>query len=288
MITQAFEYIQAATLQEALQALVHHGESARALAGGQLLIPALKRRELNVAALIDIGRLPELGMIEQNGNVLQIGAAVTQADVQSSQLVTRNFPMLAQAAQSIGDPMVRNRATVGGAALNIDPAADWLCILKLLDATLHFFGINGTSLVQVNQPQAQAGLVGSLAGQLLTHVSLPLPPEPMQAHYLKIRHASTGYARVGVAAARLSLESDSTGIRVAVTGTLAQTQRLSFLEQSVATLRIDPKANWLTDADALGELPYQKDDADSNGYNRHLTLTMVCKALSQLGLHANS
>lgn len=282
MITQPFEYIRAASVSEAVQALAHHGAQSKVLAGGQLLIPGLTSRQIALATLIDITHVPELLRIERFGDELRVGAAVTQAQVLRSELVRTHFPMLAQVAASIGDPMVRNRATLCGAALNTNPAADWLCILQLLNATLHFTDTTGFTQLHVAQADATQQLRTIAPTQLLTHVSLPLSATPMRAHYEKIRHENTGYARIGVGCAWLKPAVGAVQVRVAITGTLTRALRLHGLEQQLATFPATAWESSLMDPNQLRDLPYLGDEPDALGYHHYLTRSTLRRALGKL------
>src|SRR3954470_21339555 len=109
---------------------------AKLLAGGHTLIPAMKLRLANPAALIDISGLAELSFIRGDGDALSIGATATHAEVANSELVRSAIPALAQLASEIGDPAVRHMGTIGGAVANNDPAADYPAGVLGLGATV--------------------------------------------------------------------------------------------------------------------------------------------------------
>jgi len=131
----AFDYRRPATLEEAERALAAM-EGAKLLAGGQTLIPAIKLRLNRLGALIDLSAIAQLNGVARDGDALIVGAMTTHADIAASPVVARAIAGLAELAEGIGDPQVRNRGTIGGSLANNDPAADYPAAVLALDATL--------------------------------------------------------------------------------------------------------------------------------------------------------
>ncbi|MEK6610876.1 MAG: FAD binding domain-containing protein, partial [Gemmatimonadota bacterium] len=122
MIPAAFDYHAPGSLADALALLDRHGEDAKVLSGGQSLLPLLKLRLGQAGHLVDIGRIQGLSYIKEEGGVLKIGAATTEAMLERSDLIRAKYPILLDTALVIADPLVRNRATVGGNLAHGDPA----------------------------------------------------------------------------------------------------------------------------------------------------------------------
>ena len=128
----AFDYLAPATLKEALGALAEAGEDGRVLAGGQSLVAMLNMRLARPALLVDITRLPELGEIEDRGNVIRIGAAVRQATLECRPDLAGTLPLVAQAMPWVGHEQLRSRGTVCGSLAHADPSAELpLCLIAL-------------------------------------------------------------------------------------------------------------------------------------------------------------
>ncbi len=136
MIPGAFEYHSPTTLTEALDLLERHGDDAKLLAGGQSLIPAMRFRLAAPETLIDLGRLPDLDYIREEGGELRIGALTRESALEESALIRERYPMLADAAAVIADPLVRNQATVGGNVAHADPANDHPAVMLAYGATV--------------------------------------------------------------------------------------------------------------------------------------------------------
>ena len=135
-------YHRASSVAEAVQLLTNN-EGAKVLAGGHSLIPMMKLRLATPAVLVDIGRIESLKGIEAGDAGLSIGALTTFAEIASSDMVKQHAPLLAEAAALVGDPTVRNRATIGGNVSHGDPASDSPTVLTALGAVLNVTGPGG-------------------------------------------------------------------------------------------------------------------------------------------------
>jgi carbon-monoxide dehydrogenase medium subunit len=192
------------------------------LAGGMTLLPTMKMRLARRSRLIDLSALHELRGVRIRPEGIEIGAMTSHVEVQESVEVRRLLPGLAGLAGGIGDPLVRNRGTIGGSLANSDPAADYPAAVLGLGATVV------TNLRRIPGDQFFKGMfVTALApGELITHVSFPLP---RRCAYLKFRNPASRYAVVGV-----MIAETTDGIRVAVTGAGPQVFRLAAFEQALA------------------------------------------------------
>jgi aerobic carbon-monoxide dehydrogenase medium subunit len=148
MIPKAFTYQRPTSLAEAVRLLASHAEEAKLLAGGHSLVPMMKLRLAAPTMLIDIGRLAELSGIREQENTLVLGACTTHYAAESSELLQRRCPLLAETAASIGDVQVRNRGTIGGSIAHADPAADWPAAILALGAQIRLVSSTGERLVK--------------------------------------------------------------------------------------------------------------------------------------------
>ncbi|MEW5911984.1 MAG: FAD binding domain-containing protein [Thermodesulfobacteriota bacterium] len=129
-------FIHAASLAEALAALA--SGQGRVLAGGTDLMVALRAARLSggelPAELVDVAAVPELQQLELEGPAPLVGAGLSFARLAADPGVRARYPLLAQAAASVGSPQVRHRATIGGNVANASPAADGVTALAALGA----------------------------------------------------------------------------------------------------------------------------------------------------------
>src|SRR3972149_7861813 len=113
MIPAPFDYVRASSVDEAVSLLGRHGEDAKLLAGGHSLLPLMKLRLATPSVLIDVGRLKELSYIKDAGDRVAIGGLTRHRDLEISDLLQEQVPILAHAAGQVGDPQVRHRGTIG-------------------------------------------------------------------------------------------------------------------------------------------------------------------------------
>ena len=141
-------YVLAATIDEAVQALARAGGSARPVAGGtDLLLELQQGRHEPVHTLVDVSAIPDLQRLEERGGQLFIGAGVPVARIVEHPLVRRHAPAVVEACGLIGGPQVRNTATLGGNVAHALPAADGMISLAAMDAVAEAASVNGTRLI---------------------------------------------------------------------------------------------------------------------------------------------
>ena len=214
-----FEYQRPTDRAAALAAM--QGD-ARYLAGGQSLVQAMKLRLSSSERLVDLGGIADLKGIKVDGGNVVIGAMTTHSAVAQSADVNKALPALAALAGSIGDQMVRNMGTLGGAIANADPAACYPAAVVGLGATVQtnkrsiagdsfFTGLYETAL----QP-----------GELITAVSFPIP---QKAAYVKLKQPASRFALVGV-----FVSQGAGGVRVAVTGCKNSVFRVKAIEDALS------------------------------------------------------
>ena len=171
-----FSYRRASSVSAAVAAAAQADDAAY-LAGGMTLLPVLKLRLANPSDLIDLGGLGELRGIRREDDAVVIGAMTTHAEVAASAEVKQSIPALAALAESIGDPQVRNRGTLGGSVANADPAADYPAAVVGLGATVQ------TDSRTIASDEFFTGLFETALepGELVAAVSFPDSP-PRSLH----------------------------------------------------------------------------------------------------------
>ena len=132
MIPVAFDYERVDTAEAAIALLAEHGDDAKLLAGGHSLLPLMKLRFATPSVLIDVGRITELAYVRDAGSSVAIGALTRHHDVQHSDLLKAQVPILAHAAGQVGDQQVRHRGTIGGSIAHGDPASDLPAVVLAL------------------------------------------------------------------------------------------------------------------------------------------------------------
>ncbi len=205
MIPAAFDYHRPDTLDEAVKLLSSHGDQAKILSGGMSLLPMLKLRLASFAHLVDIGRVPGLDYIKEEGGFLKIGAMTRQAALERSDLIRSKYPVLADAVPLIADPLVRNRGTVGGNVANGDPGNDQPAIMLALGASFVARGPKGERSIPANQFYKGLYSTALAPNEILTEIRIPAPPPRSAGAYAKLKR-KTGDFAVAAAAVQLTLD----------------------------------------------------------------------------------
>jgi len=133
----AFDYVRAATPEEALEVLDQEGGDARILAGGQSLLPMLTMRLARPHVLVDIMAVAEWRELRDHAAGLRIGAAVRQAALERLDDLPRRQPLLAAALPWVGHAQTRSRGTVCGSVAHADPSAELPLVLVALGGEVY-------------------------------------------------------------------------------------------------------------------------------------------------------
>jgi len=270
VIPVAFDYVRAGSADEAISLLAQHGDDAKLLAGGHSLLPLMKLRLATPSVLVDIGRLSDLSYIRDGGDHVAIGALTRHRDVEISELLASQVPLLAHAAGEVGDNQVRHRGTIGGSVSHADPASDLPATLLALDAT---FVIRGEGGAERSVPATGffKGFFESDLGptDLLTEIRVP-KTAGAGWNFQKFNRRAQDWAIVGVAAWR---NGNGSGIGLVNMG--GTPLRATAVEQALA------QGASISDAAELaaeGTEPPTDLNA-SPEYRRHLAKVLVRRAL---------
>ncbi len=243
MQARSFDYVRPQTVSKAIQLLSEHGSRAKVLAGGQSLIPVLKLRLANPRILVDINDLPGLAFIEERGKQLRIGALTRHREFGRSKLVQSKYPILADAAGSLGDPQVRNLGTIGGALAHADPASDWGTALLAFDAELIARGPKGTRTIPIDRFFKDTFMTALRPSELLTEIRLPKSEAGDGGAYLKLKRKTGDFATVGVAV-QLGLDPkrNISGIRIGLASVGSTPVRTIGAEKALTGKHAGPAA----------------------------------------------
>ncbi len=194
-----FEYFVPDTLEQAFELLREYGDDAKILAGGQSLVPAMNFRIHQPEVLVDLNRLPELGYIREDGNVVRVGAMTRERHLEFDDLIAKRTPLLHEAVPFIAHPQIRNRGTIGGSLVNADPAAELPVLMLALNARLKSRNTSSERWIE-----AQDFFVGMFttaleADELLVEIELPVIPPHTGWSFMEVAPRAGDYALMGVA-----------------------------------------------------------------------------------------
>lgn len=200
MIPSAFDYHAPETIDEAISLLGQYGEQAKVLSGGQSLLPLLKLRLGFATHLVDIGRIPGLEYIKEEDGYLKIGGSTRETALERSDLVKSKYPILWDTTLVIADPLVRNRATVGGNLAHGDPANDHPATMLALGAEVVVVGSKGERTIPVAEFFIGLFSTALQSDEILTEIRLPIPPARSGGAYVKLERKVGDYATAATAA----------------------------------------------------------------------------------------
>jgi carbon-monoxide dehydrogenase medium subunit len=268
MIPAPFEYVRAGSADEAIAALVEHGDEAKLLAGGMSLLPLMKLRLATPAMLVDVGRVRELSYVRDSGDHIEVGALTRHRDLETSDVLAAQCPPLRTVASEVGDNQVRHRGTIGGSVSHGDPASDLPALLLALDAVFVVRGPSGERTVSATE--FFRGFLETVLepDELLTEIRVPKIPGAGFS-YQKFQRRAQDWAIVGAMAVR------DGGTRVALVNMGATPLRAVAVEETLGG-----------GASIAEAAEHAADDTDPSAdinatpeYRQHLARVLVRRAL---------
>ncbi|MGZ5651772.1 MAG: FAD binding domain-containing protein [Usitatibacter sp.] len=199
MIPREFEYHAPKSIPDALGLLKQFGDEAKLLAGGHSLLPMMKLRFAQPGHLIDLGRIPELKGIREDGGTLRIGAMTTENELIWSKLLQAKCPLLVEGARLISDPQVRYKGTIGGDVSHGDPGNDHPALMLVLGASFVLKAASGERVVP-----ADGFFVGTYEtlmkpGEIMTEIRIPVPAPGTGYCYSKLKRKVGDFATAAAA-----------------------------------------------------------------------------------------
>lgn len=183
---QAFEYIDAKSVDEAVALLDEKGDKARLLAGGTDLIVQAREGRRTLEWMIDIKSIPEVNELTYDSETgLTLGAAVPCYQIYAVDTLCEAYPALIDATKIIGGTAIQGRAAVGGNLCNASPAADCIPPLIVLNATCVVAGSNGEREIPVEDFCTGPGQTALQKGEMLVSLKIPAPQQNSSSYYLR-------------------------------------------------------------------------------------------------------
>ncbi len=183
---QAFEYIDAKTVSEAVALLNEKGDKARLLAGGTDLIVQAREGRRELDWMIDIKSIAEVNELAYDSETgLTLGAAVPCYQIYAVDAICEAYPGLVDATKIIGGTAIQGRAGVGGNLCNASPAADCIPPLIVLNSTCVIAGANGEREIAVEDFCTGPGQTALEKGEMLVSLKIPAPPKNSSSYYLR-------------------------------------------------------------------------------------------------------
>ena len=280
---EPLDIFQPTSIRDAAALLKEKGPGGRFLAGGTDLVIAVKEKNFSPKYVVDLKRIPGLsGIREEADGGLRIGALTTMREVETSPVILKRFPFLAQSAAEVGSVQIRNRATVGGNMANATPSADVAPALLALEARAKIAGLNGERVVELEQFFRGPGQTVMTPEEILTEIVIPPTKPCLVGEYIKFSpREMMDLAYIGVAVAFVFKpgEKRCEKVRIALGAVSPTPMRArgaeSLLEGQILTEELAEKAG----AEAARESKPISDVRSSAEYRREMVCVNTKRAL---------
>jgi aerobic carbon-monoxide dehydrogenase medium subunit len=275
-----FDYACPTTLSEAVQLLASRDGDAKALAGGQSLMPMLAFRLAQPALLVDLRKLADLREIRISAKGVALGAMVRWRDIEDDERLVTSHPLLKAAIAHVAHYQIRNRGTVGGSIAHADPAAELPGIAMTCDAEIAVVGKSGAHVIQAADFFQGALTTALTPDEIIVEIRLPAWPAGRRWGFQEFARRRGDFALAGAA---VFYDRDERGkacnAHVGVVGVADRPLRLDAVEDVLNGCFIDEATIAKAEAAASAAVDPQDDIHASAAYRRALVGTMVERAL---------
>ncbi|WKA26501.1 FAD binding domain-containing protein [Bradyrhizobium roseum] len=275
-----FEYVRPQSLAEACE-LLAGDEDARAIAGGQTLVPMLAMRLARPTKLIDIMRLPELAGIRTEGGAVVVGATTRQVIAERDPLVRAQLPALAAVLPWVGHPATRNRGTVGGSIANADPSAEIPLVAVTLGAEIMLATPDGPSSMPADDFFIGPMLTTIAPGECVSAVRFPVwEHRSVGVGFFEVSARKSDFAFAS-ALAQVALDEDGRCIDIALGVGGVGDRPLRLDVSPLLGTRLDAASVAEAVHASAGDLEASSDLHASASYRRRVAITLGKRAIEQ-------
>jgi aerobic carbon-monoxide dehydrogenase medium subunit len=274
-----FEYACPATINEAVALLAAHNGDAKALAGGQSLVPMMAFRVAQPSLLVDLRKLPGLREIKVGADGVRLGAMVRWRDILDNARLATAHPLLKHAISYVAHYQIRNRGTVGGSLAHADPAAEMPCIAQTCDAEISVAGKAGTRTVKAADFFLGALTTALKPDEIITEVLLPAWPASRRWGFQEFSRRRGDFALAGIALYYDENRGKASNAHIGVFGVGDRQKRLTPAEAALDGNAVDDATMAKVGEAASASVEAQDDIHASAAYRASLTGTMTERAL---------
>ncbi|MDP9343383.1 MAG: xanthine dehydrogenase family protein subunit M [Actinomycetota bacterium] len=283
MNLKPFEYVEAKSVEDALEALSAYGDGARVIAGGTVVVPLMKMRMVQPEALVSLSSVEGLAGVRAEGSALSVGALATHRAVSMSAAVHDHAPLLARACGRVASPVIRSMGTLGGNLCHGESASDPPSALLALGGSIRLRGPAGERVVPVEE--FFLGFYETAIGpeEVLTHVEVRRQPPGARWRYLKwTPRAREDKPLVGLAALLEMEDGTCRRASLAVGGVADRPVRLDRASAALSGRRVDEPAIAEAAEAAAAEAEPIDDLQASAGYRRDMLRVWVARTLRDM------
>lgn len=278
LLTQEPEYLEPATIQEAVQLLERHGPNAKLIAGGTDLLVQMKLERAHPTCLISLKNIPGLQFIG-NGSTLRIGAATLLRDVLSFCSGKEKYAALFEALTALATAPIRNMGTLGGNLCNASPAADSAPPLLVLDARVKICGLNGERMLPMTQFFKDVNRTLVAPNEILTEIQIPPVPGGSGSAFQKISRVGADISKASVAVFLTRNKDHCTSCRIALGSVAPVPMRVPLAEKTVIGKKFEPPLLEEAGSKAADEIKPISDLRSTAQYRKRVAVVLVKEAL---------
>ncbi|HZA55534.1 MAG TPA: xanthine dehydrogenase family protein subunit M [Candidatus Udaeobacter sp.] len=283
-----FEYRTPKNLKEVHATLKEFGTDAKLIAGGTALVIMMQQRLVRPSCLVSLRAVRGLNGLEIKDGGVRIGGLATHREVETSSLVRRRLPLLAETYHHVATIRVRNMATVGGGLAHADPNQDPPPTLIALGATVKATSANGSRVIPIDDFFTDYYETVLNPDEIITELFVPKLPPNAGAAYLKfLPRTADDYATVS-AAAVLSLDKSKktiSDVRIALGSVGATPIRATAAEALLRGQPVKPEAFAEAAEKAKEAVDPVSDFRGSAGYKKEMAGVFVRRALEKALTH---
>jgi 2-furoyl-CoA dehydrogenase FAD binding subunit len=197
-----FDYARPDTLEEVTEILQKYGDEARIIAGGQSLMPMMNMRLVRPEVVVDIAGVNEFQGVSAGNRSVEVGALVTQAELEEWPELNEKLLVVGQAIPHIGHFQTRNRGTVCGSICHADPSSELPLCLALLGGEVELASRQGRRRVIADDFQISTLTTAKEANEVVTKAVFPCAKKGDRFSFTEFYHRHGDFAVVAVAAMR--------------------------------------------------------------------------------------
>jgi carbon-monoxide dehydrogenase medium subunit len=276
-----FAYEVPSSEPDALALLAEHGDDAKVLAGGQSLVPLMGLRLAAPGLVIDIGRIPDLDHIRVGDDgSLTIGALVTHAQAEASDLVAEHAPLVHQAMPLVGHRAIRNRGTVCGSVAHADPAAEMPAVMLAVSGVVVAKSTAGEREIEASDFFRGYLDTALRDDELLVEIRLPPWPATRGGSMIEVGRRHADFAMVGLAGTLDVVDGVIERAALSFSGVAGTPQRIAEAE-ALLVGRAPDEAAFAAAADVVREVVQPSADIHATAsYRRHLAAVLTRRGLA--------
>jgi carbon-monoxide dehydrogenase medium subunit len=274
-----FEYACPATLNEAVALLASHDGEAKALAGGQSLMPMMAFRMARPTLLVDLRKLKDLRQIKIGADGVRLGALARWRDILDDKRLDAAHPLLKAAVSHVAHYQIRNRGTVGGSIAHADPAAEMPGICQTCDAVITAVGKGGSRTIKADDFFQGALTTALEPDEIITEIHLPAWPAARRWGFQEFARRRGDFAMSGVALYYDLDGGKAKNTHIGVIGVGDRQKRLPKAEAALNGNAVNEALAVKVGEAASSDVEPQDDIHASAAYRRSLTGTLTERAL---------